>query len=77
MAAIIYRYADLKGHDMSGGIELAYSDTESISEYARTAVEWTAATSIMQGNDDNTFAPQGTTTRAQAAAVFVRLLNIN
>ena len=77
MAVIIYRYADFKGHDMSGGAELAYSDTESISEYARTAVEWIAAASIMQGNDDNTFAPQGTTTRAQAAAVFVRLLNIN
>ena len=61
MAVIIYRYADFKGHDMSGGAELAYSDTESISEYARTAVEWIAAASIMQGNDDNTFAPQGTT----------------
>ena len=73
MAAIIYRYARYKGYDLTAAELPDYSDAESISEYAREAVAWAADNGVMNGNDDNTFAPLANTTRAQAAAVFGRI----
>lgn len=73
MAAIIYRYARYKGYDLTASYMPGYSDAESISEYAREAVAWAADKGVMNGNDDNTFAPLANSTRAQAAAVFERI----
>lgn len=74
MAAIVYRYAKFKEYDTELNGELSYADTESISDYAKDAVIWNLDNGIMLGNDDNTFAPQANTTRAQAAAVFERVI---
>ena len=73
MAAILYRYADYKGYDRTAEGELTYSDRDKISDYALPAVLWMANKQIMSGNSDNTFAPKNTATRAQAAAVFMRI----
>lgn len=74
MAAIIYRYATFKGYDImtSGGI--AYTDNGDISDYAKDALIWAAEKSVMSGMADGSFAPKANTTRAQAAAVFMRIL---
>lgn len=74
MAAILYRYAGFKGYDtsVSGGRE--YTDRGMISDYAEEAVSWTAERGIMSGNPDGSFAPRDNSTRAQAAAVIMRLL---
>lgn len=74
MAAIVYRYAEFKGCDTSISRELPYSDSISVSDYAREAVVWNTDNGILQGNEDNTFAPLDYTTRAQAAAVFERIV---
>ncbi len=74
MAAIIYRYATFKGYDITTSGSIAYTDNGDISDYAKDAVIWAAEKSIMTGNTDGSFAPKANTTRAQAAAVFMRIL---
>ncbi len=74
MAAILYRYAKLKDNNTEANGVLDYVDAADISEYARDAVIWNLDNGIMFGNDDNTFAPKANTTRAQAAAVFERIM---
>ena len=74
MATILYRYADFKGYDIESNGNTAYSDSDSISGYARNAVSWAAANLLMKGNDDGSFLPNANTTRAQAAAVFTRMI---
>ncbi|MGN0108456.1 MAG: S-layer homology domain-containing protein [Hominilimicola sp.] len=53
---------------------MSYADTDSISDYAKDAVSWNLDNGIMFGNDDNTFATKANTTRAQATAVFGRIV---
>lgn len=74
MAAIIYRYAKYKGYDTSVNGELSYDDRYSISDYAKDAVLWNSENGILYGNNDNIFAPNGGATRAQASAVFERVV---
>ena len=74
MATILYRYADFKGFDIESNGNTAYSDSDSISGYARNAVSWAAANLLMKGNADGSFSPKSNTTRAQAAAVFARMI---
>ena len=74
MATILYRYADFKGYDVESNGNTAYSDSSSISGYARNAVSWAAANLLMKGNDDGSFLPNANATRAQAAAVFTRMI---
>lgn len=78
MAAIVYRYAKFKGYNTEVNGTLNYADNADISDYAKDAVIWNSDNGIMFGNDDNTFAPKDNTTRAQAAAVFERIVeNMN
>ena len=74
MATILYRYANFKGYDVESNGNTAYSDSGSISGYARNAVSWAAANLLMKGNDDGSFLPNANATRAQAAAVFARMI---
>ena len=74
MATILYRYAEFKGYDVESNGNTAYSDGESISGYARNAVSWATANLLMKGNADGSFSPKSNTTRAQAAAVFTRMI---
>ncbi|MBR2884063.1 MAG: S-layer homology domain-containing protein, partial [Clostridia bacterium] len=72
MATILYRYA--KKENKSG--EITYTDKDAISDYALDATAWANAAGIMKGNEDGSFAPLRNASRAEAAAVFVRLLNL-
>ena len=74
MAAMIYRYAAFKGYDITTSGSTAYTDNGDISDYAGDAASWAAEKSIMTGNTDGSFAPKANTTRAQSAAVFMRIL---
>ncbi len=73
MATILYRYAEAAGEDVSIGDTLSFSDAESINDYAVSAIEWACAAGLMNGYPEGTFAPQNTATRAEAAAVLVRM----
>ena len=54
--------------------KLAYTDNDNISAYAQDAVIWANSKNIMNGNADGSFEPKNNATRAQAAAVFMRII---
>lgn len=49
-----------------------YTDAGDVSGWALTAVRWAVATVVLQGMTETTIVPQGTSTRAQAAAFLTR-----
>jgi hypothetical protein len=57
--------------DLSG-----YTDAASVSDYARNAMNWAVSNGIISGMDHNTLAPDGIATRAQVAAVMMKLCNL-
>ena len=77
LAAILHRYAQHKGYDVSIGEStniLSYSDFASISEYAISAMQWVCGEGIITGVTESTLEPRGTATRAQSAAILMRFL---
>ena len=71
LAAMLYRYAKLKGRDLTSGTLDAFSDGASASAYAREALQWAAAQNLLTGSN-GALAPQGIATRAQFAAILHR-----
>lgn len=73
MAAILYRYAQYKGYDVTEKADLSgYSDNGQISAYAKDALAWANAAKLINGMTDTTLAPQGSATRAQVSAILHR-----
>ena len=76
MAAIIYRYAEYKGIDVSVENEnkyMDYKDYENISNYAKPAVSWVSEKGLMAGDADGGFRPRDKATRAETAQVFMNV----
>ena len=77
LAAILYRYAQYKGQDVSGTAELNdYIDCIQVQEYARSAMEWACATGLIQGTNDKALQPRAAATRAQVATILQRLCTV-
>ena len=77
LASILYRYAKLKGYDVSVGEDtniLSYDDALTIPEYAIPALQWTCGAGIMDGRTTRTLAPGGTATRAEVTTIIMRFL---
>ena len=73
MAAILYRYAQFKGYDVTAGNSLnAYTDASQISPYAATAMQWANAEGLITGNTATTINPAGNATRAEVATILMR-----
>ena len=74
MAALLYRYADFAGYDVStGGMSLSeYADVSEISGYAVTAMQWANENGLLTGRTATTLAPKGTATRAEVATILMR-----
>lgn len=72
MAAIMYRFAKFKGYNLNSE-EITYSDVNEIADYAIDSVKWAYSEGIMTGDENQNFNPKASTTRAQAASVFMRL----
>ena len=74
LAAILYRYAQYKGYDVSQTADLSgFRDGTQVQSYARTAMEWACGVKLIQGADNNALLPAGSATRAQVAAILQRL----
>ena len=74
-AAILYRYAQSKGIDVSVGENtniLSYADAMQASEYAIPALQWAVGAGVLNGKGGNLLAPTGTATRAEIAAIMQR-----
>ena len=73
MAAILYRYAQYKGYDVTKKADLSgYSDNGQVSAYAKDALAWANAAKLINGVTNTTLAPQGNAIRAQVSAILHR-----
>ena len=73
MAAILYRYAQYKGYNVSGRADLSvYADGNRVSAYARDAMAWANQAKLINGVDARTLDPAGSATRAQVATILAR-----
>ena len=75
LAAILYRYAQYRGFDLSAhtkGNLQGYADAEHVSGYAVTAMDWAVGEKLITGVKGDTLAPNGVAVRAQAATVLMR-----
>ncbi len=73
-AAILYRYAQKTGADVSAGEDtniLSYADALDVSEYAVPAMQWACGAGVIQGSGAN-LNPKDGATRAEAAAMLMR-----
>lgn len=73
-AAILYRYAEYKGMDITTDGALAFDDADMISDYAQDAMLWAVSVELMNGMDENTLAPQDGTQRSHMATLLTRLV---
>ena len=72
-AQMLYNYAKYKGYDLTAAGDLtAFPDGSEVQEWAVPAMAWANGNQLINGHDDGTLEPGGTTTRAQAAAVLMR-----
>ena len=72
MVTMLYRYA---GSPVTGGMAISeFTDGSSVSDYFADAVAWALSEGILTGMGDGILAPQGTATRAQAAAMLMRFV---
>lgn len=72
-AAILYCFANFYGYDTTALSETAttYSDFDKASSYVETVLIWAMDVGIISSMDDGTLAPQGQTTRAEAATMLM------
>ena len=80
LVTMIYRFADYLGKDVTATADLGklFSDAGEINEFAQTASAWAVAEGIVNGvkidEDTTIFSPKTTATRAQVAAIIMRLM---
>lgn len=77
MSAIMHRFAEYMGYDVSVGEDtniLSYEDFAEISEYAIPSMQWAVGTGLMKGQTDSTLNPRATTTRAEVATLIQRFI---
>ena len=73
LAAILYRYAENKGIDVSARSTLnGYIDKDEISDWALENVKWANAVEMINGRTLTTIAPTENASRAEAAAMIQR-----
>lgn len=72
-AQMLYNYAQYKGCDLTAQGDLtAFPDGDSVQAWAETAMTWANGNQLINGHDNGTLEPGGTTTRAQAASILMR-----
>ncbi|MNE44841.1 Endo-1,4-beta-xylanase A precursor [compost metagenome] len=74
MAVMLYNYTATKGYKPRAVTAAEFTDAGSVSHWAQEAVESMAAAGILSGKPGDYADPQGETSRAEAAAVFARLI---
>ncbi|MCL2202240.1 MAG: S-layer homology domain-containing protein, partial [Oscillospiraceae bacterium] len=77
LTTILIRYADMGEMDLPGvSSYTGFADSGTISAHAREAVSRGYEAGIVAGGPGNRFNPMETATRAEAAAMLVRLLQL-
>ncbi len=73
IASFVYRFITAYLYDVKSADKPADKFTDKPSKYAREAVEFMRKTGLMSGKSDGIFAPRDNATRAECAAILVRL----
>lgn len=72
LAAMLYRYAKMKGYDVSASADISgYTDASSVSGWATDAMRWAVSAGLIQGSN-NALTPQANASRAQIATILMR-----
>ena len=75
LAAMLYRYAKMKGYDVSASADISgYTDASSVSSWATDAMRWAVSAGLINGRTATTLAPQGNATRAEVASILMRFM---
>ena len=79
IATILYRYASAKKYDVTqGGMAVReYEDYETISSWAKEAMQWAVNAKLINGKTETTVNPLDNATRAEAATVIMRFIEAN
>lgn len=72
LATMLYRFA---GSPAVHGTLDGFTDTSSVSSWAKDAVSWAVEEGLMEGVGGSRLSPGGAATRAQVAAIFQRYLS--
>lgn len=70
IATILWRYSGSPASDEA----VIYTDSAAISSWAATAISWARSNKIINGRENNNFAPQENTTRAEVAMILYNYL---
>ena len=75
LATMIARYVDFKGISLKDDLDAveSFTDAEYVSDWARDAVELMRKSGILLGDENGNVRPRDVITRAEAAAMFVRV----
>ena len=72
MVTMLYRFA---GSPVAGGMALSeFADAGSVGSWASDAMSWALGEGVISGMGGGVLSPQGTATRAQAAAILMRFV---
>ncbi len=80
IAAIMFRYAQYKGYDVSVGENtniLSYDDALDISAYAIPSMQYAVGSGLIKGKSESTLNPKDNATRAETAAILQRFIEAN
>lgn len=75
LAAILYRYAQYKGMDVSASDDLT-AFTDRPDAWAENAVKWAVGAGVISGKGGGILDPKGQATRAQVAAMLMRFISL-
>ena len=77
LATFFYAYARSKGYDVSASAGLGkYTDAGQISSWATNAIKWAVAEGLISGTSETTVSPKTSATRAQAAVIFKKFVEV-
>ena len=71
LAAILFRYAEIESEGDASALD-AFTDADSVSDWATDAMAWAVSKGIITGMTDTTLEPKGNATRAQVATILMR-----
>ena len=73
LAAILYRYAQFKGLNVSAKGDLSgFADGAAVSDWAVEAMQWAVGAGLLNGNEQGRLAPTSGATRAEVAMMLMR-----
>ena len=75
LAVMLQRLANQQGKDTSVSNVPTFTDTDKMTDYGKSAIEWAASEGIINSGNGVAFKPKSTATRAQVAKMLTLFMN--